>query len=243
MQNGIRPLFFTGTSYYRDLKYAKNGSKEREFWNWAVNKFGEKELFTSDRFESISPVLPCFLAGDMLLFTGDILALTLRSTFCETFDRDFARMKLLYQIINPEPVDWDRFTDMQLYTRKEPSSPNKIKSIIFGKRIIENAELLALISKLFLWSFEHGHFQAIINMVVRARISHGIPCFKPILGPFAPERSQMKERCKQRNVPDPKIPEIDFLTPSNFTISFSNCTGLIICYLFFRYITGEYSKL
>ena len=236
MKHGARPIFLRGTSYYRDLKYAKDGTKERKFWNWAVNKFGEKGLFATTRIESIRPLLTDFLTGDLLLFTGDKIALTVRATVCETFDREFSRLKLLLKTLCEKQADWDKFEDMQLYTRKEPSSPSKIKSIIFGKRTLENPKLLAKANKLFLWNFEHGHLQASISLLTRTKLSTEIPGFKSILGPIAPERSQNKERCKECNFPVPKIPDIDYWSLENFIISFSICAGVIICSLFVFYV-------
>ena len=230
MEHGVKPSFFGGMSYYGDLKYSKKGSKEREFWNWAVDKFGGEEKLTAEtRLESLGPILPDLFGGKVLLFTGDTIALTIRSTACEVYDREFARVKIFLKTLHPEPFDWDQYQDIQVYTRKEPSAPNKIKSIIFGRRFIENAKLFALAKKLFLRGFEHGHFQANINFLARARISTEIPGFKSILGPVVSERSQIKQRCKDCNVPVPKIPDIDYLTLSNFTISSSICAALIIC--------------
>ena len=230
MKHGIRPLFLGGTSYYGDLKYAKKGSKERTFWNWAVEKFGgEENLFIPVSVEDVSTIIPDFFAGNLVVFTGDTMALTIRSTACEVYDREFSRLKFLLKTLNPNPFDWDKYQDMQVYTRKEPSALNKIKSILIGKRFLENAKLFALAKKLFLRTFEYGHFQANINFLARARISTEIPGFKSILGPVVFERSQIKQRCKECNVPVPKIPDIDYLTPSNFFMSFSLCAGLFIC--------------
>ena len=237
MKHGVKPIFFTDSSYYGDLKYAKNGSKGHEFWNWAVNKFGgEEKLNIKANIDEVIKNLPSILAGNMLLFTGDIIALSIRSTMCELFDRKFSRLKFLLQTLNPKPFDWDKYQDSQMYTRKDPSAPNKIKSIIIGKRFLENAKLFALAKKLFLRYFEHGHFHANINMLINAKVSTQIPGFKSLLGPAVPERSQIRQRCKECNVPVPKIPDINYLTLSNFTFSFSLCAGLIICSFVLFYV-------
>ena len=88
MKHAVKPIFQGGTSYCGDLKYAKEESKEHEFWHWAADKFGgEDELFITVNMEEVSRIILDFFAGNLVLFTGDTMALTIRSTVCELFDR------------------------------------------------------------------------------------------------------------------------------------------------------------
>ena len=231
MENNVKPMFLVGMSYHEDLKYAKEGSKGKLFWDWAVRKFGEKNLFSLPELQYFGDHLFDIANSQKVLFASHIMGMLFRSSVCDVLDRKFANLDTLAKQFDPRPIDWYQFEDTQVYTRNDDSAPNVIKSIVFSRKIIENEKFYTTFKKLFHRSFETGHFEANIRMLKRAKLTSAFEQFDQVMGRAVPERLVIKYRCKENNVPVPKEPNIDRLILLNFQFSFYACLFLLSCAL------------
>ena len=230
MQAEIRPVFFQGTSYFRDLKFAKKGSEGNTFWNWAVETFQEKNLLTPFTLDYLGFYVAEELKGKILIFAGEIIAKSLKSTICDLLDRSTPKLEfLLNRFVDGFDIDDQLLEDLQIYIRTDESAVSMIKSIVIGKGLLESKEHFRIAKLFFLRSFEHGHIQANIQFFETTKLITALPGAEYLLGQPVATKSEVKYRCKEYNVPVPKIPKIDHLTFFNFKISFFACVLLSVC--------------
>ena len=228
MENNVQPLFLKGLSYYKDLKNAKEGSKGNIFWNWAVKKFGEKNLFADITVNALQDHIVDAMTGQKVIFTGEILSMTYRSSVCDMFDRDYERLALVMSNLDERPLDYHQFKDLQVYSRNDDSAPNMIKSLVVSNKLIHSKKYVSAGYKLFFNFFEAGLNQAHIRIAARANVADAFPNVNSVLGKPVFERLEVKYTCKE-NIPVPKPAKIDRLTLINFKLSFYACIFLLIC--------------
>ena len=228
MKAEIKPVFFKGTTYYRDLKYAKKGSKSKMFWNWAVKKFGENNIIAPYNLDYLGYYVAETLRGKMLVFFGEIISKTLKTSICDLLDRKTDRLgsaldQFVKTKINPKELE-----DLQLYIRSDESAVSVIKSIVIGKSLLESRKFFAVAKSLFTRGFEHGHYEANMRYFERTKVVDSMPGATDVLGNPEPQKREVRFRCREFNVPVPKIPQIDHMTLENFDMSFTFCAALAV---------------
>ena len=231
MENNVKPLFIKGMSYQSDLKNSANGSKGKLFYEWAVKKFGEENLSAKSAIESFANHTIDMVSGEKVLFVGDIIAMTFKTTICDMLDRDFEKIATVFKGLDPRPLPWHLYEDSQAYARYDDSAPNKIKSMMVGKRIIESEKYFSIAKLRFNRFVQAGLILRYLKTVANTKLLAAVPYFSDAMGPPLPERLVVKYRCKENDVPVPKPPKINRLRLINFQFSFYACLFLLFCAL------------
>lgn len=229
MEAGVKPVFLEGMSYYKDLKFAPEGSKGKIFWNWAVDKFGEKNLFIETGHMNWAINCVDGLLGEILIFSGEVITSTMKTTSCDMLGRPLKRLMAMTEAIRPVKVDWDQYEDSQAYIRTDESAKSVIKSLVIGRDILQSKKYYLIAKFLFSRMFEYGLFQGEIKKTKESNIFSLDPAMKSIIGPPSLEKSEIKNRCKQYNIPIFKEPEVNRFIFSNLKFSSLGLLLLISC--------------
>lgn len=237
MKAGVKPVFMRGMTNYEDLKYASNGSKAKIFWDWAVEKFQEKNLFVESKLTNFGHYSVEGLKGEVLIFSGEIITKTLKTTTCEVIGRSLDRlMYLLSYIRKIGNFDHRKYEDSQAYIRHDQSAQSFIKSIVFSEKFLRNPYHYRVSKTLFLRIYEHGHIQRTVQWFETANLYDLQPGLRSLIGPSVATKWEIKNICKSNNVPVPKIPRIDHVNLSNLRYSAIACLAfLVISILVFVY--------
>lgn len=232
MEANKMPFFINYTSYYTDLKYAKEGSKGKLFWNWAVDKFGEKNILLGLNSDSYSKFID-IAKGEVILFSGEKWIEGAKILFCELLGRSIDRMISLAKagtfLDKMFSSDFDFYTlsEAQIYIRSDESAIKKIKGLVFGKRILESEVLYSKLKTIFRGILEHGFFVEIISTSNVQKMSDIIIDYTQITGKPLPERREIKQICLEYNSPFPKTPRFDHFMPSHLKYTSITCSVLL----------------
>lgn len=229
MEAGVKPVFLEGMTYHQDLKFAPESSKSKKLWNWAVRKFGEKELFVKPEMLNFAHYCVEGLKGEILLFGGQLINTIVKTTSCELLGRPFDRLISILSGARTIRFNWRRYTDPQVYIRTDPSSKSYIKSIVLGKRVVDSKRIYLMVNDLFHRMFQYGHLQSNLRKLENSNFLSLQPGLKSLIGPSVPERAEVKYICRLNNLPIPKTPQVNRFNLSNLKFSLLTCSCMIIC--------------
>lgn len=231
MKDNVKPVFLLGTSYFREFKYAPEGSRGRIYWDWAVDKFGEENLFVEINLQSMA-IAAEIMQRQVTAIAGSLILEQLKSTGCEFLGRPFDQTISVLNIFRPLRFDFRKFSDAQAYIRSDESAKERTKAFIFGKRISQS-KILPNIIRNFRRILEFGHIINSQKSVREMFLFDLSPDFSTFYGKLVPERSEIKRICKDHNSPHPKTPVIDHVKPSHLKISFITFF-ILLCFAFIR---------
>lgn len=223
IESGIKPVFIQGSTYYKDLKFAPEGSKSKMFWNWAVEKFGEEKLFATANYDFIFKIDE-IMRKEIIFFSGEHWLKLMKNFACDLLGRNYE--KFVRIIRQSDDFDYERLSEAQVYIRSDESAIKKVKQFIIRKESSKFEKLFFKARYVFRLFIESGFIKKNIDYN-SIQILDFVPDSYLIIGPKVPKRSEIKQICLEHNSPYPKTPTVDHVIPSHLKLSFLTCGTLI----------------
>lgn len=246
MKANVTPIFIRGTNYHEDLKFAPEGSKGKNFWNWAVKKFGEKNIFIEAKILNFAEHCLEGLAGELVIFSGEHFVTAIKTTNCEILGRPFKRLMQILSAVRSIGINWNKFEYSQAYIRSDESAVSKIKTVVMGQRVANSKLYAQRATMLFLRMFEHGHIQAGLKLLEKSNFIALEPGVASLIGPPVAKKWETMNVCKHNNAPVPILPQIDQVVLSNLQVGSWGFWLLLLCSfmsLFVELLVGKKVKI
>lgn len=225
MENNIVPIFIN-QSY--EMLYFKNspvGSKQRNFWDWAVNqKFDEKAMIKNTETRAIFEGSKDVMQYKSILVTGENIINALSASGCDFAGRDLDKIKTMAKTIGMD-ASFATTAQYQIYARYEFEP--KLKSLVLGKNAIENKKFAKILKDIYSKLMQHGHAVYGQNLVSNIKLVDLVMPINEVAGHITPNGRSIIEDCKSGVVNYPSH-EVMSVKLAAFHKLFAICGMLIL---------------
>lgn len=237
MKHNISPIFVNQSYEMFFFKNSPVGSKQRTFWDWAVDTFTEEKITVEVNIQSMAEKSIEISKFKSVPFSGENLMKMAHNSFCEFSGRNLKKIKKTF---SASGIDLSYLADLefQIYFRSEFQP--KLKTLIFGKRILEKEKYRKIMHQVHSKIFEFG--LAIHNEKYLANLIF-IEFIMPVdemAGHVSPNGRAIIENCKSGLVdyPTQVIQSVRLVAFSQLFVIFS----LLIFFAILVYIFEQRSE-
>ena len=192
----IKPLFMDQMYDFHYFKYAHPGTEENNFWNWAVETFGEKEILHEPSPFSAVDIALQVAAQKRVFFSSTDIILPLRWTMCKLLARKLESIKSAAMTVLSGKVDSVKIEEGlkalpgQSYIRFGENMKWMSKQVVLS----ENSRFNGLFVNIATRVVEHGHIVYVRREMQKINMLEQIPGVE-MLGKEDPSLRIVTENC------------------------------------------------